>query len=172
MPITPNFTVSSNITTPSLMTLTDTSGGSDGAITQRRVYLQQFDGTYLVPTGTTTSYVEWAYASATKNIDAMDKDYALNIIVQWLDVSNAVLYTKTILVEFNSYARTYRLKLLKAIASNPKLVNNQNYFDVMSQLTIYIDGANEAVTLAADISLAQLCNDNAYYLINNPKLVN
>lgn len=172
MPLVPNFSISSNITTPSVLQLVDTSSGSDGAITQRRVYLQQFDGTYLVPTGTTTSYIDWAYASSTKNIDAMDKDYALNIIVQWLDVSNAVLYTKTILVEFNSYARTFRLKLLKAIASNPKLVNNQNYFDVMSQLTIYIDGANEAVTLAGDVTLAQLCNDNAAYLINNPKLVN
>jgi hypothetical protein len=171
MPLTPNFTVSSNITTPSLMTLTDASTGSDGAITQRRVYLQEFDASYLVPSGTTTDYVEWAYASSTKNIDALDKDYALNVIVQWLDVSNVVLYTKTILVEFNSYARTYRLKLIKAQAANPKLVNGQNYFDVLSQLTVFIDGANEAVTLGGDITLAQLCNDNAKYLIDNPKLI-
>lgn len=171
MPLTPNFTVSSNITTPSILTLVDTSTGSDVAITQRRVYLQQFDGTYVVPTGTTTDYIEWLFASSTTSINAMDKDYSFNIIVQWLNVSNTVLYTKTIATEFNSYARIYRLKLLKAISANPKLVNNQNYFDVISQLTVFIDGANEAISLASDVVLAQLCNDNAKYLIDNPKLV-
>jgi hypothetical protein len=154
------------------MTLTDTSSGSDAAITQRRVYLQKFDGTYLVPSGTTTDYIAWSYASSTQTINALDKDYALNITVQWLNASNTVLYTKTILVQFNSYARTYRLKLIKAQAANPRLVNNQNYFDVLSQLTVFIDGANESVTLGGGITLAQLCNDNAYYLISNPKLIN
>ena len=170
MALTPNFSTSNNITTPSILTLVDTSIGSDGAITQRRVYLAEFDGTYLVPTGTTTDYIAWSYAVSTIDIDCLDKDYALNITVQWLDVSNTVLYTKTYLVEFNSYARIFRLKLLKAQASNPSLVNNPNFFEVESNLSVYIDGANEAVTLAADITLAQLCNEKAKYYIDHPKL--
>ncbi len=171
MPIVPNFTVSSNITTPSILTLVDTSTGSDGAITQRRVYLQQFDGSYVVPEGTNTNYIQWLFSSSSLSVNAINKDYAFNIIVQWLNSSNVVLYSKTIATEFNSYARIYRLKLLKAISANPKLVNNQNYFDVISQLTVFIDGANEAIELTSDILLAQLCNDNAKYLIDNPKLV-
>ena len=169
MALTPNFSTSTNITSPSVLTLTDTSTGSDGTITTRRVYLKEFDGSYLVPDGTTTDYIVWSYASSTTNIDALDKDYALNITVQWL-AGSTVVYTKTYLCEFNSYARIFRLKLLKAQASNPSLVNNPNFFQIESNLTVYIDGANEAVSLANDIALAQLCNDKAKYYIDHPKL--
>ena len=170
MALTPNFSISSNITVPSEITLTDTSTGSDSSLTIRRVYLQKADGTYLVPTGTTTDYVEWAIGSTSTIIDALDKDYALNITVQWLS-GTSIVYNKTILAEFNSYARTYRLKLIKAQASNPRFVNNPNFFQIESQLTTFIDGANESVALANDINLAQLCNNNSKFYIDNPKLI-
>jgi hypothetical protein len=169
MALTVNFSASTNITTPSIITLTDTSTGTDGTITERRVYLQKSDGTYLVPTGTTTDYIVWAIASTTTIIDVLDVDYALNITVQWL-AGTTVTYTKTTLYEFNTNARVFRIKLLKAQASNPRLVNSANFFQVQSNLTTFIDGADEAVLLAGDITLAQLCNDNAAVYINNPKL--
>jgi hypothetical protein len=169
MPLTPNFSTSTNITSPRVLTLSDISTGTDVTITTRRIYLQQFDGSYLVPIGNTTSYIVWNYASTTINVDTLDKDYALNITVQWLNGST-VVYTKTYLCEFNSYARIFRLKLLKAQASNPSLINNPNFFQIESNLTVYIDGANEAVLLANDITLAQLCNSKAKYYIDNPKL--
>ena len=54
MPLVPNFTASQFSGTPSIITLTDTSTGSDVTIAKRRVYLLQSNGTFLVPTGTTT----------------------------------------------------------------------------------------------------------------------
>jgi hypothetical protein len=82
MPLTPLFTVSQpNATT---IRITDVSTGADAAITQRRVYLQQADGSYLVPTGTLTDYIEWNYLDASIDIDVLNTDYALLILVQWL----------------------------------------------------------------------------------------
>lgn len=170
MSYTQNFTVASNITTPSKMTLTDTSVGADGNITGRVVYIQTYDVTYLKPTGNSGNGINWTLPSGSSiTIDCMDKDYALNITVNWVGGST-ILYTKTILAEFNAYARTYRYKLLKAIAANPTQIDNANFFNVFSSITTYIDGANEAVSLGSDITLAQLCNDKAKFLIDNPGL--
>ena len=46
MPLVPNFTASQYSGTPSVITLTDTSTGSDVTITSRRVYLLQSNGTF------------------------------------------------------------------------------------------------------------------------------
>ena len=165
-----NFSVSSNITTPSVITLTDTSSGTDGSITGRYVYVQTHDGTYLTPTGNSGNGINWTLPSgATINIDCMDKDYALNITVFWIGGST-ILYQKTILAEFNAYARTFRAKLFKSIATNPKQLDNANFFNVYSNITTYIDGANEAVELMGDITLAQLANNKAKFYIDNPSL--
>ena len=76
-----NFSVSSNITTPSVISLQDTSSGTDGSITGRYVYVQTHDGTYLTPTGNSGNGINWTLPSgATITIDCMDKDYALNIL--------------------------------------------------------------------------------------------
>jgi len=170
MALTVNFSVASNITTPTVITLADTSTGTDNTITQRRVYLQKADGSYLTPKGSTTNYITWIYADSTIAISVLDQDYALNITVQWL-ASSTIAYTKATLAEFNNYAVTYRIKLLKAQASNPRFINSQNFFQVESNVTTYIDGANSAVSIAGDIDLAQLCNEKNKVIIANPKLV-
>lgn len=165
-----NFSIAANITTPSKFTLTDTSVGSDVLITGRVVYVQTNDGTYLKPTGNSGNGINWTLPSgASITIDCMDKDYALNITVIWVGGST-ILYTKVILAEFNSYARTYRYKLLKASASNPNLLDSSNFFTVFSNITVFIDGANEAVTLGNDITLAQLCNSKSKFYSDNPIL--
>ena len=169
MALTVNFSASTNITTPTILTLTDTSTGTDGAITSRKVLLRKADGTYLVPTGTTTNYIVWDIASSSINLSVLSVDYALNIYVYWMAGSQINYYLITP-YEFNTNARVYRIKLLKAQASNPALVNSANFFEVISNITTLIDGANEAILLAGDITLAQLCNTQAAVYINNPKL--
>jgi hypothetical protein len=170
MSFTQNFSITANITTPSAFSLSDTSVGSDGAITGRYVYVQTNDGSYLTPTGNSGNGINWTLASgAAITIDCMDKDYALNITVFWIGGST-ILYQKTILAEFNAYARTYRAKLFKSIATNPKQLDNANFFNVYSNITTYINGANEAVTLMSDITLAQLGNNKAKFYIDNPQL--
>ena len=63
MPLVPNFTASQFSGTPSVLTLTDTSTGSDVTIAKRRIYLLQANGTMLVPAGTLTTYICLLYTS-------------------------------------------------------------------------------------------------------------
>jgi hypothetical protein len=82
MAISPNFTASQNSGTPNIITLTDTSTGSDGTIAKRRVYLLQSDGTYLVPAGTTTDYIDWIIIDSNISLNDLTQATALSITVQ------------------------------------------------------------------------------------------
>lgn len=159
MPIVPNFSASQTWGNESIVVLQDTSTGSDVAITQRRVYLRTALGTFLVPEGTSTEYVEWAYASSSISIDALDKDYALDIIVQWLDVSNAVLYDKTISVALKLYNLTWNYSKTQWLSGNPLLINDDGFFERKSMMRTFIDDGDEAIDYAADVFSAQQCFD-------------
>jgi len=82
MPLVPNFSTSQSAGSPSVITITDTSTGSDVAVTQRRVYLLDWQGNYVVPSGTTTNYIQWPIAQATINIDCLTQDMALEVTVE------------------------------------------------------------------------------------------
>lgn len=174
MALTPNFTATQSIGLPSVVILTDTSTGSDGAITQRRAFLQTASATYLVPTGTTTNYVQWAYSAPSIQIDALPQDEALYVTVQWLNVSNAVLYTKTYLYAFTLNQMQFLLNLSLAQVSSGLTVQNiassGNYFSSKIQLISEIESANNAVEIGNNIYAAQAAIDRGTYLINNPNL--
>lgn len=161
MPLTPNFSTSQTLGETSVVTVTDTSTGSDGSITQRRVYLRKADGSFLTPDDVDTEYIPWPYADSTIDIDALDKDYAFDVIVQWLDVGNNILYSKTELTGFTLYNETFDYLLTQQLAANPLLVNDNNFFKNKSDLRTEIDSGNQAIELAADILAAQLCYNRA-----------
>ncbi len=161
MALTPNFSTSQTKGSPNIIVITDTSTGSDVAITQRRVYLQLDDGSFLVPSGTTTDYIQWSYAESSISIDVLSKDMAINIIVQWLNVSDVVLYTDSELNGLTLYNETFDYQLTQLLAANPLLVNDNNFFTNKSDLRTEIDSGNQAITLADDINAAQLCYNRA-----------
>ena len=170
MPLTPSFTVSQTSGLPSLINLTDNSTGSDAAITQRYVYIQKNDGTYLVPIGTLTSYILWNYANPTIAIDVLKKDTAVNITVQWLNNAGTVLYTANSLNLFTLYLKTFFYSLTQYQASNKSITQNNNFYGNKSKLWGYIKGAETAVQLAGDISGAQNELDAATQMINSEKM--
>ena len=49
MPLTADFSVSQPLGEPSIVTVTDTSTGSDGTITARRVYIKDAFGNFIYP---------------------------------------------------------------------------------------------------------------------------
>ena len=159
MALTPNFTVSQVVGEPSEIVLVDTSTGSDLNITQRRVYLNTAYGTKLVPEGTSTEYIQWAYSLSSITIDALDKDYALSVTVQWLDVSNTVLYDKTIDTGLTLYNETWNYGRTQMLSGNPLLINDDGFFDKKSLMRTFIDDGNQCVTFQADIFGAQQCYD-------------
>lgn len=161
MAFIPDFSATQTIGLPSKINFTDISTGTDLNITSRRIYLLTSSGTYLVQTGTTTSYEVWAYTSSTITLTVLSKDYALDILVQWLDISNNVLYEKTHALGFTLYNETFDYGLTQMLAANVANFNDAYFFRNKSNLRIYIDSGNKAVELASDIYDAQLCYDEA-----------
>ena len=170
MPLTPSFTVSQTSGLPSIINLTDNSTGSDAAISSRVVFIQRNDGTYLVPTGTLTNYIVWSYANPTIAIDVLKKDMAVQITVQWLSNTAAILYTANSLNLFTLYLKTFFYSLTQYQASNKSITQNNNFYGNKSKLWGYIKGAETAVQLAGDISGAQNELDAATQMINSEKM--
>lgn len=167
MPITPAFTAAQSGLTPSVVTLTDTSTGSDVLITQRRVYFQTNQGAYLVPSGTLTDYATWAYADTSESFDILTVDYALSVTVQWLDSSDTVLYTLTQLYCFPQNLKNFFYYLFQQQALSPIVPLDTNYYLNISTLWSNIIGAIQSVEVGADIASSQNCLNRATYMMQN-----
>lgn len=160
MSLSPNFSVSQPFGSPSSATVVDTSSGSDNTLTSRRVYFQKTDGTYLVPHGTTTDYVEWDIDESSITVeDLLDKDYALNITVQWM-VNTTVTYSDEQPWGVRQYNENFDYTLTQLLSQNPLLVNDSSYWQSKSDLRTYIDSGNQAVGVG-DIANGQICYDKA-----------
>ncbi len=170
MPLVPNFSTSQTAGSPSVINIQDTSTGSDVAVTQRRVYLVDWQGNYVVPSGTTTDYVQWDIAQSTIAIDCLSEDMALEITVEWLNVSNVALYDETKLVGFTLYNETfyYSLTQAQAAASTPTtILQDTTFVKNKSNLRLFIDSGDQAVVLGYDIVSAQQCYNLASNLVTN-----
>jgi hypothetical protein len=161
MPFTPSFSAAQTYGLPSVIKLTDTSTGTDVAVTSRRVYLQQYNGSYLVPIGTTTDYIVWSLASSTISIDVLTKDTALQVLVQWLDIGGNVLYTSTGLYGFTLYNEQFLYDLTQDQTGKPGIIQDQVYYDNKMKLRVEIDSGDQALSLANDITGAQYAYDRA-----------
>lgn len=173
MALTPNFSTSQTVGESSKITFTDTSTGSDGSIASRRIYLQTATGVYLVESGTPTDYEVWVYADSTITLDLLDKDYALNVLVQWLDSGGTVLYSKQLLLGFTLYNNTFNYGLTQMLTANPNNFNSKAFFQNKIALTVEMDSGDQALELASDIFGAQRCYDRATQIrLNSQYLLN
>lgn len=167
MPLTPSFTISQSGVDPALVVATDTSTGSDVAITSRRIFFETDNSTYLVPDGTTTDYILWPYSDTFISLDLLDTDQAVTVTVQWLDVSNTVLYTSTEKYCLQEYNKQFFYYLIQQQALTPTIIQDSNYFSNMATYWMYITGALQAILIGADISASQSCLDKATYMMQN-----
>lgn len=170
MPIIPNFTASVNYSTNNILHLEDTSTGTDVAIAKRRVTLQKSDGTYLVTSGTTTTYMDWSLSFNFIDLNVLDRDYALNITVQWLNSSNTVLYTKTLLFDFTTYSELFYYSLTQYQTANPNIINDTKFYTNKLKLRTCIDEANQAISVGSDIQSSQAALNRAKFFIDNPTI--
>ena len=167
MPLSPNFTASQNSGTPNLIFLTDTSTGSDGTITKRRIYLLQSNGTYLVPTGTVTNYIEWALVDVTTSLNVLIQDTALSITVQWLSAANVVVANKTTSFAFTAYNETFYYGLTESQVANANLTASTNWYQTKMILRVELDSAYQAISFASDIFSAQAALNRATFISTN-----
>ncbi len=158
MPLVANFSTSQTVGAPESINFVDTSTGSDGAISERRIYLAQADGTFLVPSGTTTDYIVWALADTTITIDdILPKDMGLNITVVWVNSGGTTLYDKFRLTGFTLFNETFDYNLTQQCSGNPLLINDNDFFENKSKLRTMIDSGNNAIEFASDIFGANQC---------------
>jgi hypothetical protein len=148
-------------------TFTDTSTGLSG-VTGRLIYLRKYDGTYLVPNGTLTDYVFWPAAQSSIDIDVLDKDYSLEITVNWYSGSS-IAYTVQSLAAglFTGYSELFLRKLTQALAANKTLITRQNYWENKVKLRTLVDDAEQAISLINDQTIATFCLDEAKKLTDN-----
>ena len=167
MPFVPNFTASQYSGTPSVITLTDTSTGSDVTIASRRVYLLQANGTFLVPAGTTTDYIVWDLVDTSIDLDVLSQDSALSITVQWMSGIQTVVTSKTISFAFTAYNETFYYGLTESQVANSNLSASTNWYQSKLVLRVEIDSADQAITFASDIYSAQAALNRATYISTN-----
>jgi hypothetical protein len=176
MAISPSFTMSQNSGTPNIITVNDTSTGVDTAITSRRIYLLQSNGTYLVPSGTTTNYIVWPItntttrAPLTDSLNVLVEDTALSITVQWLNSSNTVVQTVTNSYAFTAYNETFYYGLTESQVANANLTASTNWYQTKLILRVELDSATQAITFASDIFSAQAALNRATYISTNQAL--
>jgi hypothetical protein len=167
MPISPSFTASQNSGTPNLIFLTDTSTGSDVTITKRRIYLLQSNGTYLVPTGTNTDYIEWALVDTTTSLNVLIQDTALSITVQWLTAGNVEVASVTTSFAFTAYNETFYYGLTESQVANANLTASTNWYQTKMILRVELDSAYQAISFASDIFSAQAALNRATFISTN-----
>lgn len=170
MSFTPSFAIAQNPLYPNLVVAVDDSSGSDGAITQRRIFYQTYSGAYLVPTGTSTSYIQWALADTTLSSNILTQDMSVQVTVQWLDVSNTVLYTLTQYYCLSIYSKQFLYYLVQLQGLTPPIVADTNYSSNLSIVWANILGAINAIELASDLSASQNCLNRIAFMIQNQSL--
>jgi hypothetical protein len=167
MALTPSFTATQQFGTPSNITLTDTSTGSDVSVYSRRVYIQLPNGKYLVQQGTTTDYEPWNYSASTITLDVLTGDAAVTITVEWLNVSNVVLYTVSNNFGFTGYGELFDYGLTQMLTANPTLINDNSFFMNKLDVRVSLDSGNNALALVNDLYGAQMCYDRVNNIRKN-----
>lgn len=170
MPFVESFSVSQNSNSINILTLTDTSTGSDSAIVSREIFITTGDGTPIVPAGTITPFIVWALANASINLNIISQDFALQIIVNWLDVNGSVLYTTGNVYLFTAYTEQFIYGLTQLQAANPIIPADNDFYSNKMQLRVLVDSATNAVAIASDQMAAQSCLNQAAYMISQKNL--
>lgn len=169
MALTVGFTATQIAGAPAEILFTDTSTGVDAAVVKRRIYISTSSGEFLVESGNSNEYSDWDDFPTTTTItlDVLTQMQAANVVVQWLNVSNAVLYDKTLQYGFTLFGETFDYGLTQLMAANPMLINDNNFWGHKEKLRELIDSGNQSIELASDLYNAQLCYDEATGLMDN-----
>lgn len=131
------------------------------------MYIRTATGAYLVESGTTTDYEEWPYAASTIDLDVLTQDYAVSIIILWLNTAGDTLYTKEIAYSFTGYSEQFYYTLTQGQAGRPEDLRDTDYWRNKMKLRVLIDSANQAISWASDIAAAQNCLNKAQDMIDN-----
>ena len=153
---------------PASFTLTDTSTGSDSNLTTRTISLFQADGSLLGG-----AVIAWPYSDgSTKALTGyLSRDYALNIVVNWVSSSPipGSTYTKSAYYGFTGNTNNFIYDLIQNIAAQPSLLNDNGYYEYLSRLQTEVDSCALAISFA-DLFNAQSALDRAFNIMTSQQL--
>ena len=166
MALTPSFTIGQT-TDPSQLVFTDTSTGSDGTITDRKIQIFNSAGNQIAG-----SPFDWPIADASITIAPLTADLAINVQVNWNNSGGFTIYTKSQLFAAVQFAEQfyYNLTQQQAATTNLSILNDLPYFENKSNLRTFIDSAVQAIEVGIDIFSAQFCISLYQQYLNNPNL--
>lgn len=163
MALSPSIEVLQSAITPANVTITDNSGGSDVAITQRRVFVSDSEGNYLTGDGT-VNYTEWALADVSITLSILTQDIGANVKTQWLDVGNEVLYEYDNTYPLAKFNKNFFVYLVQLQGLAPSIYQDTNYSSNIAVFWTNIKGGVNAVEEGNNIAAAQNCFDRATYM--------
>ncbi len=167
MAISPAFTVSNPAIAVKNVIVTDTSTGTYGTITQRRVYVQDAFANYLTGDGT-VNYTAWALANLSISLtNILTGNTAANIKVEWCDVSGNVVQTLNSNYPLSQAGKQFLFYLVQLQGLTPGIYQDTNYSGNLALLWTNIIGGDNAVTDGNDIAGAQNCYSRANEMQQN-----
>ena len=72
--------------------------------------------------------------------------------------------------DFTTYSNFFHYYLTQTQASQPNIINNNNFWYNKLKLLVNIKDADNAIAYGSDIGNAQAALDKAYYLMTNQNL--
>lgn len=170
MSFVPNFSVAQEPQAPNLVFITDTSTGSDVLITERRVYVRNAQGNYVVPDGTNTQYVVWDINTNSITLNILKEDIAATVKVEWLNSLGAVLYEKENNYCFSQYNQQFLYFLIQMQSQTYRIVQDTEYWSNLSTYWVNIISAIKSVEVGNDIFASQECLNRATNMKDNQSI--
>lgn len=168
MAIVPNFSSTESLANNNLVTFTDTSTGSDGTLTTRRIYCRLANGNYLTTAGesTTSAYEVWSYSSSSIQLNLLRQSTTSRVTVEWY-AGATLAYSKTILMEWDLYDYLFAFGLIQTQTGNPRIIQDQNYYSNFFAFITNIWNSEAAVTYGDDLYSSQGALDVNQEMITN-----
>lgn len=168
MALTPNFTAVESLSTPENVLFTDTSAGSDGGLTSRRIYCRLANGNWLTTAGesTTEAYETWPIADSAITLSLLTKSTTSSVTVKWMTATVAT-YTKIILTEWDLFDYLFAFELIQSQTATPSIVNDTNYYSNFFTFITNLWNSETAVTIGDDLYSSQSALDKNQYMIDN-----
>jgi len=172
MPFTGLFTIAAAAGFD-VFTLTDVSDYTDepkATFSGRRIRLITTNLLQLVPTGTTTTYIDFPFAGGdTITIDAMTRDYSLDIVVDWISVNpqSGSTYQASLICSFLSYNTNNEYGIIQALTAKPSCIQDINYWANLGNVQTEQQNSIWATYYQQQVS-AQWAINRAAYILQNP----
>ena len=129
MPLTANFSTSESLSTLSQVTFLDTSTGSDGGLTIRKIFIRLANGNWLTTAGesSTIASEDWPIADASITLSLLTQSTTASVTVNWY-TGSTITYTKTLLQEWDLYDYLFAFGLIQSQTATPSIINDSNYY--------------------------------------------